>query len=230
MIAWVPVFALMLATTATGGPPPSEPVVARMEMRLTIDEELQDVIEKGDLLTVIEEREEDYIIITHDGVRGAVAKVNAVRIAESGDIYTELIEEFPDEGRYYTLRASSWLALGQPDKALADFDKAIEMGYRQAHAFVSRGLFYASSGDYEKAIADYNEALEIDPEDTAPLINRAAARMGQGEFEQAIADYSEKFALCYASEPSPTKRLANWRTPSATTSRFSPITRTTFTP
>lgn len=171
--------------------PPSEPVVARVEMRLAIDEEIHDVIEKGDLLTVVEERENDYVIVTHDGVRGAVDKVNAVRIAESGDIYTELIEEFPEEGRFYTLRASSWWSLSQPEKAIADFDKAIEMGYREPHAYASRGLFYASTGQYELAIADYNEAIKLDPEDIAPLINRAAAQLSQGKYDDAIADYNE---------------------------------------
>jgi tetratricopeptide (TPR) repeat protein len=177
--------------SAAADPPPSEPVVARVEMRLAVGEEIMDVIEKGDLLTVIEQREEDYVIVTHDGVRGAVDKVNAVRIAESGDIYTELIEEFPAEGRYYTLRASSWWALGKPDKALADFDTAIEIGYREPHAYVSRGLFYASNGKFDQAIADYDEALKLDPESTAPLTNRAAALMGQGEFDKAITDYTD---------------------------------------
>jgi Flp pilus assembly protein TadD len=164
--------------------------VARVEMKLSAGEEVIDVIEKGDLLTVLEEREDDYVVITHLGVKGAVDKVNAVAIAEAGDIYSELIEAQPEEGRFYTLRAASWWALNEPGKALADFDKAIELGYAQAHAYASRGLFHASSGDYDKAIADYDQALELDPEDLSLLINRAAARMGQGKFDEAIADYS----------------------------------------
>ena len=187
----VTLFANSRGLTAADAPPPSEPVVARVEMRLAVGEEIKDVIEKGDLLTVIENRENDYLIVTHDGVRGVVDKVNAVQIAESGDIYTELMEEFPNEGRYYTLRASSWWALGKPDNALADFDTAIEIGYREPHAYVSRGLFHASMGHYDQAIADYDEALKLDPEATAPLINRAAARMGKGEYGPAIADYSD---------------------------------------
>ncbi len=85
-----------------------EPVVARIEMRLAVDEEVVDVIEKGDLLTVLEERDDDYIIMTHDGSKGAVEQSNAVRIIESADIYTDLIEHDREEGRYYTLRASAW--------------------------------------------------------------------------------------------------------------------------
>ena len=58
-----------------------------------------DIIAKGDLLAVVEDRGEDEVIVTHEGTRGAVDKVNAVELAESTDIYTDLIEEFPDEGR-----------------------------------------------------------------------------------------------------------------------------------
>ena len=171
-------------------PPMAEPVVARVEMKLAVDEEVVDVIEQGDLLTVLEEREDDYVIVTHDGSKGAIDKVNAVRIEESGDIYTELIMRNPDEGRYYTLRASSWWALGKADRALEDFDKAIELGYHEAHAFTSRGLFHAEMGNFDEAIADYNEALEIDPTDLAPVINRAAVYMSLGEYMNAVDDYT----------------------------------------
>ncbi|MEM6687806.1 MAG: tetratricopeptide repeat protein [Planctomycetota bacterium] len=166
------------------------PVVARMEMRLAVEDEVLDVIEKGDLLTVLRERENDYVIVTHDGTRGAIAKDNVARIPESVDIYDELIEENPDEGRYHTLRASAFWALKQTDRALADFDRAIELGYDEAHAFTSRGLFHAEMGRFEKALADYAEALKRDPDDVAPIINRAAVHMSMGKPQEAIVDYN----------------------------------------
>ena len=104
-------------------------------MKLAREDKIVDVIQPGDLLTVVEEREDDYVIVTHDGTKGAVDKVNAVQIAESGDIYTDLIQRNPLEGRYYTLRAGSWWALGDAEKALEDFDRAIDLGYEEAHAF-----------------------------------------------------------------------------------------------
>ncbi len=175
---------------ANSAPPLDEPVVARVEMKLAVNEEVVDVIEKGDLLTVVEEREDDYVILTHDGTTGAVDKVNAVRIAESGDIYTDLIERNPNEGRYYTLRASAWWALGNAERAMEDFDKAIELGYNEAHAYTSRGLFHAEMGEFDKAIADYNEAIEINAEDLSPIINRAAVYMSLGQYMKAVEDYT----------------------------------------
>lgn len=175
---------------STDAASPGQPVVARVEMRFAAEDEVVDIISKGDLLTVVEDRGEDYVIVTHEGTRGAVDKVNAVDLAESTDIYTELIEEFPDEGRYYTLRASAWWALGKQQEAMDDFNAAIEMGYKEAHAYSSRGLFYAAQGDHEAAIRDHDQALKIDPDDVTPMINRAAVHMSQGEFPKAIEDYS----------------------------------------
>ncbi len=192
LVVAVAMIIVPLANLSADSPPTplEEPVVARVEMKLAIDEKVVDVIAKGDLLTVLEERENDYVILTHDGSKGAIDKVNAARIAESGDIYTDLIKLNPTEGRYYTLRASSWWALGQVEKALDDFDHAIELGYTEAHAYTSRGLFHAAMGNYDNAISDYNEALKIDSDDLAAVINRAAAYMSRGDYLMAAADYT----------------------------------------
>ncbi len=167
-----------------------EPVVARVEMKLAVGDELLDTIEKGDLLTVLEEREDAYVIVTFNGHRGAVAKVNAVKLAESVDIYSELIKQRPEEGRLYTLRAGAWWALEKNEQALADFDKAIELGYEAAHAYSSRGLYHAAAGNFAEAIADYTVAIEKDAEDIGPRINRAAAFLATRRFADAIADYT----------------------------------------
>ncbi|MDZ4852624.1 MAG: tetratricopeptide repeat protein [Pirellulaceae bacterium] len=190
-----PVFSWLLifcsGILANAQEPQLEPRVSRVQMRLSFSEDEVDVIEKGDVLTVIEDREDGYLIRTFSGRKGLVAKVNAVELAESMDIYSELIEAGNDEGRLYTLRAGAWWAANKNDEALADFDKAIELGYDAAHAFMSRGLFYASQGNQEKAIEDYSKAIEKDPKDNAPRINRAASYVMLGKHDLAIDDYSK---------------------------------------
>ncbi|MGI9455175.1 MAG: tetratricopeptide repeat protein, partial [Aeoliella sp.] len=192
VLAFLAVAALCvtLSSNVIAATPLAEPVVARVEMKLAVDEKVVDVIEQGDLLTVLEESEDEYVILTHGGSKGAIAKVHAARIAESGDIYSELILKNPDEGRYYTLRASSWWALGKAEEALQDFDRAIELGYTQSHAYTSRGLFHAEMGNFDEAIADYDKAISIDPEDLAPVINRAAVYVSRGDYLKAVDDYT----------------------------------------
>ncbi|MDH3717653.1 MAG: tetratricopeptide repeat protein [Planctomycetota bacterium] len=171
--------------------PARGPVVARLSMTLAVGEEVIDVIDKGDLLTVLEDQGETYLILTFKGKRGLVDKVNALSLAESVEIYNELIEQNSKEGRLYTLRASAWWARGDEQSALDDFDQAIKLGYRQADAYTSRGMFHAALGNYRKAVADYSQAIKLDAKDAAPWINRAAVWMTIQKYELAIKDYNE---------------------------------------
>jgi tetratricopeptide (TPR) repeat protein len=173
----------------------ADPVVAKIEMELTSDEKILDTIDKGDLLTVLEERESSYLIQTVNGHKGAVSKVTVAKLAEAVPVYDELILKQPAEGRLYTLRASCFWAVGQSAKAIADFDKAIELGYDAAHAYVSRGMFQAAMGNYELALADYNQAIERDPQDEVPVLNRAAVHVSLGKYEAAIEDYTAAIQL-----------------------------------
>lgn len=171
------------------------PVVSRVDLELRIGEETIDVIHRGDLLTVLKEDGDNVLILTFNGKRGLVDKVNVANLAESVEVYDELLKEFPSEARYYTLRASAWWARGDEIAALGDYDMAIEKGYKEAHAYSSRGMFHAAIGNYDKAISDYTTAIEIDPADESFHINRAAVYMSQNRFDDAINDYNSALEI-----------------------------------
>lgn len=173
----------------------AEPFVARVQMRFTVGDQVVDEIAKGDLLTVLEERDDGYVVSTFSGKRGLVNKVDVLKVAEAVEVYDELIEANPKEGRLHTLRASAWWARGDEQKALADFDKAIEVGYREPHAYASRGLFHAALGHYEKALADYDMAIKQGANDASPYVNRAAVFMTQQKFDQAVKDYTKAIEI-----------------------------------
>ncbi|MCA9126529.1 MAG: tetratricopeptide repeat protein [Planctomycetales bacterium] len=168
----------------------AEPVVARQAMKLTLKKELLDTIEAGDLLTVLTERENDYVIRTFNGHKGAIAKDNVAKLAESVPVYDKLIAQRPGDGRLHTLRASAHWAAGDSEKALADYDQAIELGYTEAHAYSSRGMFHIALGNRELAIADFSTAIEKGAADEVPLLNRASVYMGLQKYQLAIDDYS----------------------------------------
>ena len=168
-----------------------EPMVARVELRLTIGEKEVDVIEKGDLLTVLEEREKTFLIRTFRGVKGAIEKANLVSLAESVETYDEIISGNPKTGRYYTLRAGAQWARGNGEKARIDFDLAIQLGYDSANAYASRALFLTASNEYEKAISDFSKAIDKGDTSESVYINRAAAYLQMNMVDEAIADYTE---------------------------------------
>lgn len=167
-----------------------DPIVAKIDLTLKLKDQVIDTITKGDLLTVVTEREKDYVILTVNGKKGAVSKENAAKLSDALPIYDELILQSPEEGRLYTLRASAHWAMSNAGKALADFDKAIALGYTAAHAFASRGLFHSAMGESEKAIADFSKAIEADAKDEVSYMNRASVYMAIGQYAKATEDYS----------------------------------------
>jgi tetratricopeptide (TPR) repeat protein len=172
-----------------------EPRVARVQMQLKFGDDVVDIIEPGELMTIVGEQEKGYVILTHPGRRGLVEKVNALKLAEAVEIYDELIKANPKEGRLYTLRASSWWARGERQKALADFDQAIQLGYEEPHAFTSRGMFHTAAGNLDAAIRDFGLAINKNPNDEVPFINRAAVFISQNKLDLALEDYTKAIKL-----------------------------------
>lgn len=77
---------------------------------------------------------------------------------------------------YHFMRGKSYRALGQPDKALNDFDAAAGCaeGDERAMSLFHRGLAYRDLGKNEKALDDFNQSIiaferDYDGKDPAPL-------------------------------------------------------------
>ena len=63
----------------------------------------------------------------------------------------------------YIWRGSHLSFLGEHDKAIDDFDRAIMLDPRQALAYRGRGASLEVKGNLDRALADYRMALSIDP-------------------------------------------------------------------
>jgi len=186
---------MLSSTLSSIAQDPGEPRVARVQLQLKSGDDVIDVIEQGDLLTVLGEQEQGYTVLTYQGRRGQVDKANTVELAESVQIYDQLVRATPQEGRLYTQRAMAWWARGDQKRALADFDRAIQLGYKASHAYTSRGTFQAAVGHIDEAIEDFGRAITIDPSDEVPYINRAGVFMTQDKTDLALKDYDAAVRL-----------------------------------
>ena len=63
----------------------------------------------------------------------------------------------------FTLRGSSFMAMGNHDEAIADFTQAINLDPEKHRPFLRRGIAYRKIGDLEKAKADLEKTLELRP-------------------------------------------------------------------
>ncbi len=79
----------------------------------------------------------------------------------------------------------------QFNKALLDYNKAIEINPSKATLFNSRGKLFFDVGKTTECIKDYDIATKIDPTLTEAWINRGAAHASQGNLQQALADFNK---------------------------------------
>jgi len=75
---------------------------------------------------------------------------------------TEKLNEEESIEPYYN-RGLALMNLGELDKALADYDKMIEIDPKNAEGYVRRGFLYVESGKTQEAIRDYEMFLRLDP-------------------------------------------------------------------
>jgi tetratricopeptide (TPR) repeat protein len=113
---------------------------------------------------------------------------------------------------YYTNRGNTFVALKQYDKALLDYDKAIQLNPNLALAYMNRGSLYTVLKKYDKALADHNKAIQINSQstnlssnlgqtnvlsadDAMSYYNRGTAFYIQGNYKDAIADFDNAIKL-----------------------------------
>jgi tetratricopeptide (TPR) repeat protein len=104
-------------------------------------------------------------------------------------------------------RGAKWEKEGDYDNALREYDRAIVLDPKLAHAFNNRGLVYLARGEKGKAMADFNKAIQLRPTLAAAFGNRAGLWMRQAQdekaelwmreaqYDKAVADYDQATRL-----------------------------------
>ena len=102
----------------------------------------------------------------------------------------------------YFTRGLADEGLGDTDKALEDFTKALESGLDRIDVLTARGGIYYSKAKasakpnevakfLEQALKDFDRAVTHDPHQAESHVQRAAVRLDMGDYEGAVADCDE---------------------------------------
>lgn len=98
----------------------------------------------------------------------------------------------------YFARACAWDSKKENDKAIADYNIAIELNSESADAYYNRGLAWQSKKekdkaitDFDKAIVNYNKAIKINPNDTEIYVWRGNTWYYKEDYTKAIKDYTK---------------------------------------
>jgi tetratricopeptide (TPR) repeat protein len=76
--------------------------------------------------------------------------------------FTSSVELSPDV-RAFNFRALVYSELGECEKAIKDYDMAIELNPNFANAYYNRANAYAKLGDMKQCMEDYAKAADMEP-------------------------------------------------------------------
>ena len=112
---------------------------------------------------------------------------------------TELLDRNILQGhdRFYLFvnRALAYLAQGDKQHALDDYNTAVKMAPKKAQPYYYRGVFHVAQTDLDTGLRDFDTALSIDPKLVSALSQRARVYVTQKNFSGALADFSEAIRL-----------------------------------
>ena len=97
-------------------------------------------------------------------------------------------------------RGNAYLAKGEHDRAIRDYNEAIRLDPKNVRAFNdrafnNRGVAYRKKGDFDRALQDLDEAIRLNPSYAIAFANRADVYEKRGEHVRAVRDYDEAIRL-----------------------------------
>jgi tetratricopeptide (TPR) repeat protein len=108
---------------------------------------------------------------------------------------SEIISRFSDFADAYYVRGWALRERNQPERALTDFNRALELAPRRGATLSQRALTYARIKEYDKALVDYDRALELEPR-SAPFFNdRGLVYLDLKDYKRAIADFDQAITI-----------------------------------
>ncbi|MEB3180525.1 MAG: tetratricopeptide repeat protein [Nostocaceae cyanobacterium] len=119
----------------------------------------------------------------------ALAKARDGDYTEAIALLSQLIYRSPDNAIDYNNRGLMYFENGESDKALSDYNTALQINPNLASAYNNRANYYAASGELAAAIADYDQALDLNPSHVRAWINRGITLRDLQRYEQAIDNF-----------------------------------------
>ncbi len=95
----------------------------------------------------------------------------------------------------YSNRGNSFYDLGQYDRAITDYDVALDLSPDDPVTLSNRGAAHLELGNNASALADLNEAILQYPENSVALTNRCWIHAVGGRYELARFDCDEALGL-----------------------------------
>lgn len=115
--------------------------------------------------------------------------------AKSLQYAEEIVAKYPQDERAHANLGNVYIGRQQNDKAIAEFQKAIEINPSFSPAYNSLGYAYRPVGNYVEAEKAFKKYIELLPNDPNPYDSYAELLMKTGRFDESIAQYRKALAV-----------------------------------
>ena len=92
-------------------------------------------------------------------------------------------------------RGNAYVAKGDFDRAIVDFDRSIVLDPAYAKPHNNRGVALMRKGEYDLAIEAFDEAIRLNPNYGNAYANRGGAYVKKADYARAVRDYDEALRL-----------------------------------
>lgn len=119
----------------------------------------------------------------------------ALKLARVGNytqaiaLLSQLIDRSPDNAIDYNNRGLIYFQSGQQQKAITDYNTALQLNPKLVSAYNNRANYYAACGELTAALVDYEIALDLDPSHARAWINRGITLRDLGQYYEAIENF-----------------------------------------
>jgi tetratricopeptide (TPR) repeat protein len=123
------------------------------------------------------------------------------------EVIERLLERFEqpalndDDEIAYFKRALTRSELDEPEGAITDYTRVIQINPTHDVAYNNRGLMRYAMGNKEGAIADFNRAILVNPANSIAYCNRGVVRSEMGNLMGAVEDFSDAVQVSPSCDP-----------------------------
>ena len=139
--------------------------------------------------------------------------------------YSSVIKSLRKHALPYLARGNAYLVGSQPERALADYERALRLLRSSLDVLALKGEALVGMGRYVDAVEIFNRVIEARPTDFDALNSRGIARMALGQVAEANADWKRQIELMagrVAANAYAALRMADYETALAFLQRGSP--------
>jgi tetratricopeptide (TPR) repeat protein len=148
-----------------------------------------------DLMYRVRSEEKGRLLIDSRRQQGWIAKGDAIPFDRAVAHFTKELDSNPKNSHALTARGLALSSGKDPDKAFADFDRAIALDSKATLAYYHRANLAYGKAQYDKALADYNKVIGHDPEFDWAYHVRGWIYYRRMDYAKALADYEKAIQL-----------------------------------